>query len=125
MDLMDAINMIRYTPVVESRLVGEGGERSAVFCAYDFLRGHKDNKKIFEDLYETVTDSGKVYLLIWFYENDRDAYVCTKASLDMNQSVRIKVADVVRPIKMEGVIGEIESGKLGAQLEWGRKNANH
>ena len=109
MDLIEAINRIRHASVVEGKLVGEKGERSAVFCAYDFLRRHKDNKKIFENLYETVTDSGKVYLLIWFYENDRDAYVRTKVSLDMNQSVRIKVADVARPIKMEGVINEIES----------------
>jgi hypothetical protein len=122
MNLTDAMDMIRHTPVVESRLVGEGGEKSAVFCAYDFIKNHKENKGIFGKLYaETVTGSGKVYLLIWFYENDRDAYVHAKASLDMNQDVHIKVADVLRHVKMGNVISEIERGSLSAQLEWDRK----
>jgi hypothetical protein len=120
MDVIDAFDIVKTSPRVESRLIGENGAASSVFCAFNFLRMQNNAKEIFEKLgKESITPGGKLYTLIWLFEHDKREYERVKTMLEKQVSFEVLIGDLVLKLLPQDVFNKIETGELKIWLEMG------
>ena len=79
-----------------------------------FERLNKEgNRDKFKKLYhESENIHGKIYALIWFFDNDKNLYRRYKNELNKNEEVIIYHADIIVPSPLSDVFPMIESGYL-------------
>jgi hypothetical protein len=118
MDTEKAFLILKNTQIVESRLIGEGGDISRVFQAYSILRSNSKSKDIFKKLVqEASNNAGIVYAVMWFYTNDRYLYLEVKNKMFNDDVVNIKVADCIDRYDMKNIFNEIENKNFIDSIE--------
>ncbi|MDR2209710.1 MAG: hypothetical protein LBE22_12300 [Azoarcus sp.] len=111
----NALEILLNASRIESRLIGEGGRESKTHQAFHVLNKRKNASELFNRLYNNSTESaGKVYSLIWFFNNDEGIYYRYKEEYlkNNNTSLEIRIGDIVYNSALEDVFRKIESGEL-------------
>jgi hypothetical protein len=120
MDVVDAFNIVKTAPRVESRLVEEGGISSRIFYAFNLLRSQNNPNELFKKLNkESVTGAGKVYVLMWLFEHDKKEYTKAKLTVGQQVSFKILIGDLMYKLSPQEVFHKIETGELKTRLEMG------
>jgi hypothetical protein len=121
----DALDLLKETSRIESRLIGEEGKKSLVFCAYSILESNENPGALFRELYKgTSSNPAKVYALIWFFEHDKNTYEKYKNLLKKGELVNVMIGDIVFQFTMGEIFQKIESNELNTWLKMGETGNN-
>jgi hypothetical protein len=113
MSVTSSIQILQEAPRIESRQIGEGGEKSKIFCAFAKLSGAKDPALLFQKVFDGAkTEPGKLYCLIWYYTNRRDLYEIKKTTLNQNAKITLIQGCIVSTFTVKTLILRIEDGQL-------------
>ena len=106
------VSRLAHAKALESKLIGEEGSKSKQSNSFERLN-KEGNRDKFKKLYhESENIHGKIYALIWFFDNDKNLYGKYKNELNKNEEVIIYHADIIVPSPLADVFPMIESGYL-------------
>lgn len=106
------ISILAHAESVESKLIGEEGIESKQTNSFIRLN-KKENRDKFIKLYnESRSIHGKIYALVWFFDNDRTLYMRYKNELNRNENVTIYHGDVKLISPLSDIFPLIESNTL-------------
>ena len=106
------VSRLVHAKALESKLIGEEGLKSKQSNSFERLN-KEGNRDKFKKLYhESENIHGKIYALIWFFDNDKNLYRKYKNELNKNEEVIIYHADIIVPSPLADVFPMIESGYL-------------
>ena len=106
------VSRLAHAKALESKLIGEEGSKSKQSNSFERLN-KEGNRDEFKKLYhESENIHGKIYALIWFFDNDKNLYRKYKNELNKNEKVIIYHADVKSISPLSDVFPMIESGYL-------------
>ncbi len=106
------VSRLAHAKALESKLIGEEGSKSKQSNSFERLN-KEGNRDKFKKLYhESENIHGKIYALIWFFDNDKNLYGKYKNELNKNEEVIIYHADIIVPAPLIDVFPMIESGFL-------------
>ena len=106
------VSRLVHAKALESKLIGEEGAKSKQSNSFERLN-KEGNRDKFKKLYhESENIHGKIYALIWFFDNDKNLYGKYKNELNKNEEVIIYHADIIVPSPLIDVFPMIESGYL-------------
>ena len=106
------VSRLAHAKALESKLIGEEGSKSKQSNSFERLN-KEGNRDKFKKLYhESENIHGKIYALIWFFDNDKNLYGKDKNELNKNEEVIIYHADIIVPSPLSDVFPMIESGYL-------------
>lgn len=106
------VSRLAHAKALESKLIGEEGSKSKQSNSFERLN-KEGNRDKFKKLYhESENIHGKIYALIWFFDNDKNLYGKYKNELNKNEEVIIYHADIIVPSPLSDVFPMIESGYL-------------
>lgn len=106
------VSRLVHAKALESKLIGEEGSKSKQSNSFERLN-KEGNRDKFKKLYhESENIHGKIYALIWFFDNDKNLYGKYKNELNKNEEVIIYHADIIVPSPLADVFPMIESGYL-------------
>ena len=100
------VSRLAHAKALESKLIGEEGSKSKQSNSFERL--NKEGKLY----HESENIHGKIYALIWFFDNDKNLYRKYKNELNKNEEVIIYHADIIVPSPLSDVFPLIESGYL-------------
>mgnify|MGYP001005414707 CR=1 FL=1 len=106
------VSRLAHAKVLESKLIGEEGSKSKQSNSFERLNKERNRDKFKKLYHESENIHGKIYALIWFFDNDKNLYGKYKNELNKNEEVIIYHADIIVPSPLADVFPMIESGYL-------------
>lgn len=114
LNVQNAFEIVKTAPRIDGKFIGKFGENvSRVFCAFTFLRSQSNSKELFENLNkESLADGGKIYLLIWLFEHNREEYTKAKLMINRQSPFEVIAGDLLIKLPQNEVLEKIENGEL-------------
>ena len=101
-----------HAKALESKLIGEEKSKSKQSNSFERLNKEGNRDKFRKLYHESENIHGKIYALVWFFDNDKNLYRRYKNELNQNEHVMIHHADVKLIYPLSDVFPLIESGYL-------------
>lgn len=121
--LISSKELIQNAHRIESKHVGDDGAISKLYLAYKVIANTKHPELQFNKVFnESKSEVGKIYCLIWFYENNKYLYNINKSKVNKNSEIEIKVHCIIDNYKIKDVLVMIENGELISRLRFDEKN---
>ena len=106
------VSRLAHAKALESKLFGEEGTKANQSNSFERLN-KEGNRDKFKKLYhESENIHGKIYALIWFFDNDKNLYRRYKNELSKSKELIIYQGDIIVPCPVSDVFAMIESGYL-------------
>ena len=106
------VSRLAHAKALESKLIGEEGSKSKQSNSFERLNKEGNRDKFRKLYHESKNIHGKIYALVWFFDNDKNLYRRYKNELNQNEEVIIYHADIIVPSPLSDVFPMIESGYL-------------
>jgi len=98
--------------LIDYKFKGEEGSKSKQSNSFERLNKEGNRDKFRKLYHESKNIHGKIYALVWFFDNDKNLYRRYKNELNQNEHVMIHHADVKLISPLSDVFPLIESGYL-------------
>lgn len=106
------ISILVHAKSVESKLIEEEGIESKQTKSFIRLYKKENKDKLIKLYNESKNIHGKIYALVWFFDNDRTLYMRYKNKLNKNEKVTIYNGDVRLISPLSDIFPLIESNTL-------------
>ncbi len=119
--ILSSMELLKNAHNIESKYVGEAGKVSKLFLAYNVLANAKNSELLFINTFNGAkTDAGKVYCMIWFYENRIKLYEKYKTKMNRHAEIEIQIHCIAKSYRIIDILNMIEDGELIKKLRYNR-----